>query len=90
MAFSRYLIISAGSCVLLGVVAFLSYHHGYATCYRELNELNRPEIGNLLAPGDDTMIVRDLQRECMDLESQLIATQREVKRLTLLAEQGAE
>ncbi|PQO45874.1 hypothetical protein [Blastopirellula marina] len=82
MLLFRYVLAAVGGLLLLVGVAAGSYHCGYSTCYSELNQLNRGDVGNLLAPGDQTMIVRDLQRHCLDLENQLIAAQREVRRLT--------
>lgn len=81
MLLFRYTLAVAGALLLLVGVAAGSYHLGYTTCYRELNQLNRNDVGNLLAPGDQSMIVRDLQRHCMDLENQLIQAEREVRRL---------
>ncbi|UUO04617.1 hypothetical protein M4951_14585 [Blastopirellula sp. J2-11] len=83
----RFASIGFVSLVAIVTIAAGSYHYGYTTCYRELNDLNRPEVGNLLTPGDNTMIHRDLQRQCMDLETQLITSQREVQRLKSLLNQ---
>ncbi|EAQ81654.1 hypothetical protein DSM3645_28772 [Blastopirellula marina DSM 3645] len=76
-----------GSLIAVVTLTAGSYHYGYTNCYRELNDLNRAEVGNLLAPGDNTMIHRDMQRHCLDLETQLIASQREVRRLESLLNQ---
>lgn len=82
MTLARYLMIAVGSLALLGTNSLLSYHYGYATCYQELNQLNRNDIGNLLAPGDETMIIKDLEKQNVLLECQLLKAEQEVQRLT--------
>lgn len=84
MKISRFAIFAVGNIIVIGMIAALAYQHGYTACYQELNRHNRTDVGHMMKPGDYTMVIRDLEKQNVLLECQLLKSEQEVQRLTSL------